>query len=291
MSHHIAVAATAAYPDMREDWPILQAALADVGIAATAAVWTDPSIDWADFDLVLATCVWDYIHRQDEFIGWTEHVAARTLLCNPPAVLQWNADKHYLAELADAGIPTIPTTFLDVGQIPGDLPVTEFVIKPTISGGAFQSARYGTSAEEQAAARTHIAHLHPAGRAAMVQPYQPSVDGAGESGLIYLGGTYSHAIHKAALLQPGVGPTEGLAAQMVITPSEASTAQRDLATRILEYTEDRFGPLTYARVDLIADQSGLPMLMELEVLDPALFFEHEPAAAVRFAEVLATLLG
>jgi O-ureido-D-serine cyclo-ligase len=242
---------------------------------------------------VVANGVWGYIHQLPDFMAWTDTVAARTTLVNPPDALRWNADKHYLSELAQAGIPIIATTFIDtLAEVPGtsDLPDGPFVVKPTVSGGAFQSARYEDTATDHAAARTHLTHLLEAGRTAMLQPYERAVDTEGETGLIYLGGTYSHAIHKAALLKPGVAATDSLADQMVITSTQPTDAQRDLAARVLQAAEQLHGPLTYARVDLIPDTNGAPALIELEILDPALYVDLHPPGAILFAEVLRSAL-
>jgi hypothetical protein len=286
VTRRLAVAASAAYPDLRDDWPLLRSALAARGIEATTAVWTDPSVDWASFDLVLANGAWDYIHHLKDFVAWTERVGALTRLVNPPAALAWNADKHYLSDLARLGLPIVPTVFFDGSAGGPGLPAGTFVVKPTVSGGAFQSARYGDTPADHAAALAHLDHLVAAGRCAMIQPYQPAVDTVGERGLIFMEGQLSHTIHKAALLRPGVGATDGLAGQMVITASQATPAQHDMAARVLEAASGLVGPLTYARVDLVPDEEGAPVLMELEILDPALFFELHPAGAERLAEVL-----
>jgi hypothetical protein len=289
VTRHLAVAVTAAYPDLRDDWPLLRAALADRGIEATTAVWTDPEVDWRRFDLVLANGAWDYIHHLDAFTAWAERVDGLTRLVNPARVLGWNADKHYLSQLAQAGVPIVPTAWVDEPDAIGALPAGTFVVKPTVSCGAYQSARYEGEADHEAA-RAHLRHLLAEGRRAMIQPYLTTVDQLGETGLIFVGGAYVHAINKAALLRPGVGATDGLAEQMVITATEATATEVAAAERVLAAASDLVGPLTYARVDLVRDEQGVPTLMELEVLDPALFFELHPPGATRLAEVLDALI-
>ena len=143
----LAVAASADSPDLRADWPLVRRALAEVGIAASTPIWTDPDVRWHEFDLVVANGAWDNIHRPDEFLAWVERVADVTPMVNSPAVLRWNLDKRYLAALSEAGVATVPTTWLTPGQFPVEhelaLPPGEFVVKPTISGGGFETARYG----------------------------------------------------------------------------------------------------------------------------------------------------
>jgi O-ureido-D-serine cyclo-ligase len=296
VTRHLAVAASAQFPELREDWPLLRAALSEYDINAVAVAWTDPSVDWADYDLVLANGVWDYIHRLDEFLAWTDRVGALTRLVNRAPVLRWNADKHYLADLAAAGVPVVPTTFVEAraGADPDDrdivLPEEEFVVKPTVSGGAFQSGRYGTD-EAPERARAHIAHLRAHGRSVMLQPYQPAVDREGETGLIFLGGTFSHAIAKAALLRLDTVPAaDSFSSPASITPTSAGAAQLEVATSILDTAQHLVGPITYARVDLVPDDQGSPLLMELEVLEPALFLELHAPAPDTLARVLASAI-
>lgn len=147
------MAASADSPDLRPDWPLLRQAPAEVGIAASTRVWTDPGARWDDVDLVLANGAWDNIHRPEEFVAWVGRVAEVTPVANAPEVLRWNLDKRYLTALADAGVATVPTTWLTPGEPEIPLPpgqpgqfgqFGEFVVKPTVSGGGFETARYRT---------------------------------------------------------------------------------------------------------------------------------------------------
>jgi hypothetical protein len=290
----LAVAASARFPNLRPDWLLLRAALADRGVEATTQVWTDPAVSWDSFDLVVANGAWDNIHRPDEFLAWAGKVAAQTRLVNSAATLRWNLDKRYLADLADAGVPIVPTTWVGPGQPdrpdqPVDLPEGEFVIKPTISGGGFETARY--LPDEHDSARQHITRLLDAGRTVMVQPYQAAVDTHGELGLIFLAGRYSHTIGKGPMLRHGAGGQPGLWEHEVITTAESTEGHLDVARRALRLGERLHGPTTYARVDLVPLADGTPGVLELELLDPALFFEMEPAAAERFAQVLVSRIA
>jgi len=293
-TRHIAVAASAAYPDLGPDWPLLRAALADRSIAASAAVWSDPAVDWDSYDLVVANGAWDNIHRPDEFLGWADEVARRTRLVNSPAILRWNLDKHYLAALSAAGVPIVPTIWLapgdpDMELTEGELPDGEFVVKPTISGGGQETARYAET--DHAAARAHISRLLARGRSVMVQPYQAAVDALGEVALIYLGGRFSHAINKGPLLQLGAPAGAPLWPNEVITAATPTADQFGLADEAMAAAEHLHGATTYGRVDLVGRPDGTPAVLELELLDPALFFEFSPPAAARFAEVLSGILG
>jgi glutathione synthase/RimK-type ligase-like ATP-grasp enzyme len=287
----LAVAACARFPELHDDWPLLRSALTETGVDATTAVWNDPAVDWAAFDLVLASGAWDNIHHVDEFLGWADGVAASGVpVRNSPATLRWNIDKHYLRDLEQAGVPTVPTLWMEPGDSIDtlDLPEGELVVKPSVSGGGYRTARY--EPHEHPAALAHVRALTAAGRTAMVQPYEPRVDIEGETALIYVGSRFSHAVHKDPMIRRGVGPTDSLIENQVVTGATATAAELGLADQALAVAESLLGLTTYARVDLVETSTAGPALLELELLDPVLFFIHHPGGAARLADELTRLL-
>ncbi len=286
----IVAAACPAFPNLHDDWPPLRATLARRGVEADAAVWSDPDVDWSAYDLVLANGAWDNIHHVDAFLCWVDDVsgALGVPVVNSPAVLRWNIDKRYLRDLEAAGVPVVPTIWVEPGGDPDPallgLPVGEIVVKPSVSGGGFQTARYRP--DEHHRARRHVADLVRSGRTAMVQPYQQAVDDVGEIGLIFVGGVFSHAMHKDPMIPPGAAPTDSLIEFQLVTPASASAAQVELGHAAVAAAEQLHGPSAYARVDTVEADDGQPVLLELEMLDPVLFFDTDPAGAERFADVL-----
>jgi len=241
------------------------------------AVWDDAAVDWDAFDLVVIRSTWDYTGRRDEFIAWAERLGER--LVNPPEVVRWNTDKRYLAELEAAGLPIVPTRFVAPGEEPGELPA-HCVVKPAISAGSQDTARH----EDRAEAEAHVRRLTEAGRVAMVQPYLDEVDEAGETALLYCEGEFSHAIRKGPLLLGGAATVEGLFAPENITVRQPRAVEREVADAVVAETARRFGgPLLYARVDLIGSD---PVVLELELTEPSLFFIHDEGAPARFAEAI-----
>lgn len=108
----IAIVTARAAVGTDEDQLILLAALSAVGADAQVVPWDDPVADWEEYDLAVVRSTWDYSWRRDEFLAWARTTAGHTRLCNGPEVLEWNTDKTYLRELAGAGVPVVPTTFL-----------------------------------------------------------------------------------------------------------------------------------------------------------------------------------
>lgn len=274
-----------------DDEPLLVAALAARGVTARAADWADPAVDWSA-DLVLVRSTWDYARRRAEFLAWAERVEQVATLLNPAAVLTWNTEKTYLRDLAAAGVPVVPTGWVGPGDDavaavaawPGDV-----VVKPAVSAGARDTARFAPADRDAAVA--HVRALVDGGRTAMVQPYLERLDGEGETGLVHLDGAYSHAFGKGALL--AAGPLgEGLFAEETITAREATDEQRALGDRVVAWAADRSGgPLLYARVDLVPGADGSPQVIELELTEPSLNLAVADGAADRFADAVVARLG
>lgn len=275
-----------------EDAPALVAALAMADVAATPAVWSDTSVDWAAFDLVVVRSTWDYTAHRAQFIEWAEKVQSLTRLQNHPDVLRWNTDKSYLGELRAAGLAVVATTYLRAGsdteQDPFVTlgPVTNVVVKPTVSAGSKDTARY--SLDQRAAASDHVRRLLDDGRDVMVQPYLDSVDTAGETGMVFLGGEFSHAFRKGPLLLDGPAAVDGLFAVEQIDPRVATPAELDLADRTLTEVSRLTGidDLLYARVDVLADPDGEPLILEVELTEPSWFLEQSDGAPSRAAAAI-----
>ncbi len=286
----VALATCAAFADLDADDRLLLEPLRARGIEPTAAVWDDGSIDWAAFDAVIIRSTWDYAERRDEFLAWVARASAATLVLNPLPVVRWSTDKHYLNDLAAAGVPVVPTVFVEPGdqtwRFPADY--AEFVVKPAISAGSRDTMRYTHASHETAHA--HVKRLLDDQRSVMIQPYLPSVDTTAETALLFFDGVFSHAIRKGPLLQADVEgeKVEGLFIQEQIDPRTPTPAQLEIAHAALAVVP-RNGdePLLYARVDLIDDNDGNPVVLELELVEPSVFLIVDPEAAGRFADAIA----
>ena len=279
----VAFAASRDALDLDAGWPLLRDGAVAAGLEPAVEVWEDAGVDWGAFDLVVAIYTWGYVLGHDSFLAWTKDVTRQTRLVNAAPILGWNSDKTYLADLTAAAIPTVPTTWVPPGAT-WQPPATDYVIKPTVASGAIDAARYVTSAPE--VARLHVDRLHGEGQTAMIQPYLPSVDADGEIALVFFGDRFSHAVTKLGLLKADVGAIFGLWERQVIAAATPRADQLALARNVLRVVCERFGATAYARVDLVDGDDGLPMLIELELIEPSLFFDLAPGAAGRFAQQL-----
>ena len=276
-----------------EDLPPLLAAFAAQGTAAEAVDWDDPGVDWSRFRLALLRSTWDYSARLPEFLGWLDRTARQTRVLNPPEVVRWSLDKHYLAELRAAGAAIVPTRFVEPGDDPAGAlrgllqteTAADIVIKPVVGSGSRDAQRHPRDALE--AMTGHIARLLAGRRSVLVQPYLERVDDHGETALMYFNGEFSHAIRKGPLLQRGTGPTQALFAPEEITARQPDAAELALGARVLRAIP--FTKLLYARIDLLRGADGAPCVLELELAEPSLFFNYDASAAARFARLVAAL--
>ncbi|MDX6585778.1 MAG: hypothetical protein QOI31_251 [Solirubrobacterales bacterium] len=282
-------------PEQFTDDQVVMDELRALGADVTYEPW-DTEIDWAGFDAVAVRSPWDYSYRRDEFVAWAE--AAGPDLHNSADLLRWNSDKSYVADLAEASLPVVETAFLKPGEAwAGD--EREVIVKPSISAGARDTGRFGPCLHDEA--RVLIETIHGSGRTAMVQPYLASVDDLGETALVFIDGEFSHSLRKSSVLQPDevapVRSTDLMVAEAMYDPELvlAGTYEPDeleLAEGIVRHITERFEYLPlYARVDMLRDADGTPVLLELEAVEPNLYFNEFPDGAGRLARAIAARAG
>ncbi|MFY1703198.1 ATP-grasp domain-containing protein [Micromonospora sp. WMMA1923] len=290
----IALVTCTEFAELEADDRLVIAPLAARGVTAVPEVWDDPRVDWAGYDLVVLRSPWDYVPRRDDFVAWATRVPR---LANPAGVVGWNTDKRYLAELDRAGVPTVPTSWVEPGQHwqpptgPG-----EYVVKPAVSAGSQDTGRYDPAdPRHRELAVAHVRRLTAAGRTVMVQPYLSAVDTDGETALLFLAGpdgpVFSHAIRKGPILTGPDLRAPGLYRPEEITARSATADQLAVAGKALATVPGGPDQLLYARVDLIAGPDGAPVLVELELAEPSLFLGYAEGAADRLAEAIAGRLS
>jgi len=255
------------------DLPLIESAASGHDLSLQVVDWHDDTFDWTGVDIAVVRSPWDYTWHLDDFLGWAERVEGATRLLNPLTVVRWNTDKRYLIDLAGQGVPVVPTQVVEPGQsfvFPGD---AEVVVKPVVSAGARNTDRYPSSRFDEA--RIHVGRLHAAGRAALVQPYLPAIEGHGETGLVFIGDRFSHGFRKDAILRHDQQGDERRFRPDDIAPRVPSSSELSVAEAALDAVQRCTGDasrsdLLYARVDLVPGPGG-PLLLELELVEPSLF--------------------
>ncbi|MEO6713778.1 MAG: hypothetical protein ABIM89_10165, partial [Mycobacteriales bacterium] len=217
--------------------------------------------------------------RHQEFLAWVDRVAGVAALWNPAPVIRANTDKRYLTRLEAAGVPVVPTEWIDRGtsrqldEILRERGWPVAVVKPAVSVAAYDTMRFTADHADAAQA---LADEIALGRDVMVQPYLHSVEAYGERSLIHFGGSFSHAVRKAPMLAGATSPDD-------VEAAEATDAEIALAQRALSWVAT---DLMYARIDVAQLDDGTPVIMELELTEPRLFLRYADAAD-RFAAVIA----
>jgi hypothetical protein len=297
----IALATCSALPNLSPDDAPLLEAIASRGHDVDVVVWDDATVDWGGYDLVVIRSTWDYAQRRVEFLAWTERVQAVTELANSFPVVRWNTDKHYLSELEAAGIPVVPTIWLEPERhltsraLHTRFPANgDFVIKPAVSAGSVDTGRYtAIDAGSRGLAIQHAKRLLDAGRTVMVQRYLKSVDTVGERAHVFILGEYSHSVLKGAMLHDShvavdLMYKEERISRITATDGEIEAARRVIDTARSLLTGDGVGvevePFLFARVDLVSGDDDEALLFELEMVEPTLFIDSSVHAQVRFVD-------
>ncbi len=283
-------------PNEMDDDP-LHEALQSRGLTIDRPIWDDPSIDWACYRACLIRTTWDYQYKREAFVAWAERIEQLTELFNPAGVVRWNTHKSYLADLERRGVPIVPTVWLEHGQtvdiasILDDRGWEKAFLKPAIGATSRGTLRFTADASGIAEASAHVRRLIPTVNL-LLQPYLDAVETRGEVSAIFFDGEFSHAVRKMPVpgdyrVQDDFGATDE---PTTLTRREIDLAQRCIEAATPNDTHNEAWPLLYARVDFLQDCDGNLQLIELELVEPSLFFRHAPQAANTLASALCTRL-
>lgn len=256
-------------------------ALSRYGLKVCKKDWDDPSFDWRSARALIFRTTWDYFDRYPEFAPWLARASKTCLLLNSADIINWNIDKKYLRDLMSAGLNVAPTEFLrrhSTTTLKGLFNKTgwsEAVLKPAISGSARHTYRLTPAS----------AHSHEkifsgliSSEDMLFQEFLQDIVAFGEISLMFMGGTYTHAVRKIAKsgdfrVQDDHG---GRVEIHEATPEEIKFGFASLSAC-------PFDPI-YARIDIVRDNSGNLSLCELELIEPELWFRHHPQAADELAK-------
>jgi glutathione synthase/RimK-type ligase-like ATP-grasp enzyme len=279
----IALASCVALPDPDPDEAPLLSALRAAGLSAETLAWDSPRSDFGRARATLLRATWNYPERPADFLAWVDRTSSRSLLFNGPEVVRWNVHKRYLLELERRGVPVVPTRLVKkgettpLGEVMRDGGWIDVVVKPAIGAGSRGTLRVTEGAIERDDA--HLRVLVDRGDA-LVQPYMASVEEYGERAIVWIDGELTHAVRKSRRF---LGDRERVSHAVPIAPDEAELARSAIAAAP--------GPLLYARVDVVRDEHGSPRVMELELIEPSLFFAQSPGALRFLVLAMAKRLG
>ena len=281
----IAFATCPKLPNPADDDELLAEYLRAKGFEVVYAFWNDTQVKWEDFVLVLIRSTWDYHLHMEAWYAWLQSLEEKRVnIWNPVKTLQWNTHKFYLKELHEKGIPIVPTVFIPKGkstnlqQILTSNGWNRGVVKPAVSLGADDTwqTSLATAAQQQTDLEALVSR-----KDVLVQAFMPEIQSQGEHSLMFFGGKFSHAVVKS-------NPTGDFRIQEehggVNQPIEIHSSVIQQAEKILESIDYS---CFYARVDVILRENQL-ILMELELIEPSLFFDLGEEAVEQFGELILT---
>jgi glutathione synthase/RimK-type ligase-like ATP-grasp enzyme len=280
----IALATSSKYPNLTDDDRLLLEPLRKRAIEPVPEIWNQSN--WPRYDAVIIRSCWDYHLQPEKFLQWIADLEmADTPVFNPAPIVLWNSDKTYLRDLEAKGIAVVPTLWpepdnpVSLTDELRELAWPKAVVKPRISATAYRTQL--VTSENAISAQPLFDDLR-LGPGVMVQKFMDGITTEGEWSLMFFAGAFSHAVIKRPKrgdfrVQNDFGGT----AQPANPPPRVLAA----ATQAVESVDATL----YARVDGVVDE-GLFRLMELELIEPALFLSEHQVAPTRFAEAIAQAL-
>lgn len=254
-------------------------ALEQMGWRVDTLPWRQQDIPWSRFDLVIVRSTWDYWDDTPAFLDVLAEIDRATRLANPLALMRWNLSKTYLRDLETAAVPIVPTLWFEaldastLAEARSRFTGGELVIKPQVGGNGQGVMRLAAAA----GASDHVALAHYAACAGMLQPFRPSVLEKGETSLFYFGDALSHGIGKV----PATGEFRTQEERgATIAALEASSSLKAAGDRAIAAVP---GESLYARVDFLGNGTDGFEVVELELIEPSLYFRTDTGAPGRFA--------
>jgi glutathione synthase/RimK-type ligase-like ATP-grasp enzyme len=260
--------------------------LAKHNLIAKAVIWDDKTINWSNFDYLIFRNTWDYFEKETEFNLWLDQIeklGIKTL--NAIEIIKHNKHKFYLREMEKEGISILPTIFIDKTE---HLNLAEIipkhwkkaVIKPAFSAGSYLTSVFDASDIEKT--NDEYTKIAPE-RELLLQEFMPEIQTLGETSFIFFNKKFSHAINKKPIdgdfrVQSQFGGEYSL-----IQPSQKVI---DKAQKVVNTFQDK---LLYARVDGIIIDTKLH-LMEIECIEPDLYFELSKDSLERFVASIIELI-
>jgi glutathione synthase/RimK-type ligase-like ATP-grasp enzyme len=254
--------------------------LKESGYDVEIVSWRRTGVRWDRFAAVLIRSTWDYHKNPGKFLRVLEEIESQTRLANPAEIVKWNFDKIYLRQLEGKGAVVVPTIWNNgsfereaIDRWFDHFRTDEIVIKPTISASAEGTIRLNKGDVNLTAVKETIK-----GRPCMIQPFMRGIIEEGEYSLQFFGGEFSHAILKSPKAADFRVQEEYGGRNRQIEPTARLLTSGQHVLKLLSQT-----PL-YARADFVRDENDEFALMELELIEPSLYFRFDPDSPRRFVD-------
>lgn len=258
------------------------------GLEINLEVWTNQQVNWKTYDLILLKSPWDYFDQFEKFLLWLDAIEELGIaLLNPVDIVRWNADKHYLKDISDAGLPVTPSLFVEKNTVPklndyfAHFATDKLIIKPTVSGGSKNTFKF--TEKDIAKFSPQIEDLLK-NESFIIQPFLNEIADEGELSFLFFNGKFSHCLLKKAKagdfrVQHTLGGT--------IHPQNPS---EKLIAATSKYVEEFAKGCLYARVDGVINDCEF-YLMELELIEPFLFLFTEEKSYENYYRALKDMMA
>jgi hypothetical protein len=263
---HVALVTYKASPNLTASDELLVKPLENEGIQVIAVPWDDPTVDWNKFDAIVLRSCWNYHVNYDKFILWLTHLKhIQANVFNPVNLMLWNSKKTYLQDLQKSGIPIIPTIYhqKNIQTIHSYTGWNDIIAKPLI--GIRSNGVYRFKNPNSPWTQIRFKWLTKK-TDYLIQPFMTEFQTDGEYSFIFIGRIFSHAVRKTQHIS-------------LVKPSQIHIRQARQALKAVG------NDTLYARVDGIFRNNTF-ILLELELIEPILYFDLYPPAAISFAKAL-----
>lgn len=276
----IALATAAHLPQLSEDDNILYTELVRCGFDAEPVVW-DSDADWSRYNVIITRSIWDYHRKYPRFLAWLDALdASGARVCNPTGLARWNSDKHYMLDLEARGVRITPTRVLDrdagrtLASVVEETGWTRIVVKPAIASTGFETWQVDAPLSSDVEARFAKQNGE---MDVLVQEFVPGIKD-GERSFVFIGGEFTHCVLKKSAGEDFRVHIEwGGSVERIYPPHDQLAWAKSVIAAVDQ-------PWLYGRVDAVMNAQGEPVLMELEMLEPELFFAYDSEATDRFIE-------
>ncbi|HKJ34769.1 MAG TPA: hypothetical protein VKA34_23290 [Balneolales bacterium] len=242
-------------------------------------------IDWDQFDMVIIRTTWDYQNDLEQFIKTLQDIDdSDASLENSLDLVKWNIEKNYLRDLEKGALPIVPTVWetqpLHARNLKGyfnHFDTHHIIIKPTVSANADHTYWLKKETVDK-----HVDKLEQVfeKRPFMVQPFMESIVTEGEFSLFYFNGKYSHTILKTPMQHDFRVQEEHGGIIQSVQPDDEILKQGEKVMKSLPEL-----PL-YVRIDFVRDQNEDYLIMEIELIEPSLYFSYDDRSSQRFAKAV-----
>lgn len=266
---------------------LLQEALEKRNLRVCKKDWADKKFNWEHTKYAIFRTTWDYFDRFEEFFQWLEKTKEKTNFINSEKIIKWNIDKHYLQDISNKGINIATTLFIEkntkitLKELFSQSNFSEAVIKPAISGAARETYRINRNNYTKHEDKFQKLIKN---ECMLFQEFLNNIIIKGEISLILINGNYTHAIKKIAK-----------AGDFRVQDDHGGTVKKYIPNREeISFAENciekcPYQPI-YARVDIVHDNQGRLSLSELELIEPELWFRHNPISATILAKEISSLI-